>query len=155
MFAVIKSGGKQYKIALGSILKLEKIDAEKNNSVVFKEVLMIKNETSYELGSPFLSNVEVKGKILENKKDKKIIVFKKRRRHNSRRKNGHRQNLSIVQIEEISVNGKSFKSETQKKKLVTKNKMEKTKFFEEALKQQNDSVAFVPSYIQYPLKGLS
>ena len=67
MFAVIKSGGKQYKIVLGSILKLEKIDAEKN-SVVFKEVLMIKNETSYELGSPFLSNVEVKGKILENKK---------------------------------------------------------------------------------------
>ena len=126
MFAVIKSGGKQYKIALGSILKLEKIDAEKNNSVVFKEVLMIKNETSYELGSPFLSNVEVKGKILENKKDKKVIVFKKRRRHNSRRKNGHRQNLSIVQIEEISVNGKSFKSETQKRKLVTKSKTEKT-----------------------------
>ena len=126
MFAVIKSGGKQYKIALGSILKLEKIDAKKNNSVVFKEVLMIKNETSYELGSPFLSNVEVKGKILENKKDKKVIVFKKRRRHNSRRKNGHRQNLSIVQIEEISVNGKSFKSETQKNKLVTKSKTEKT-----------------------------
>ena len=126
MFAVIKSGGKQYKIALGSILKLEKIDAEKNNSVVFKEVLMIKNETSYELGSPFLSNVEVKGKILENKKDKKVIVFKKRRRHNSRRKNGHRQNLSIVQIEEISVNGKLFKSETQKKKLATKNKSKKT-----------------------------
>ena len=124
MFAVIKSGGKQYKIALGSILKLEKL-IEKNN-ISFKEVLMIKNETSYELGSPFLSNVEVKGKILENKKDKKIIVFKKRRRKNSRRKNGHRQNLSIVQIEEISVNGKSFKSETQKKKLVTKNKMEKT-----------------------------
>ena len=125
MFAVIKSGGKQYRIALGSILKLEKIDAEKNNSVVFKEVLMIKNETSYQLGSPFLSNVEVKGRILENKKDKKVIVFKKRRRHNSRRKNGHRQNLSIVQIEEISVNGKSFKSETQKRKLVTKSKTEK------------------------------
>ena len=77
MFAVIKSGGKQYKIALGTILKLEKIDAKKSNSVVFKEVLMIKNDTSYELGSPFLKNVEVKGKILENKKDKKVIVFKK------------------------------------------------------------------------------
>ena len=54
MFAVIKSGGKQYKVALGTILKLEKIDAEKNSSVVFKEVLMVKNDTSYEMGSPFL-----------------------------------------------------------------------------------------------------
>ena len=125
MFAVIKSGGKQYKVALGTILKLEKIDAEKSSSVVFKEVLMVKNDTSFEMGSPFLKNVEVKGKILENKKGKKVIVFKKRRRHNSRRKNGHRQNLSVVQIEEISVNGKSFKSETQKKKLDTKNKPEK------------------------------
>ena len=125
MFAVIKSGGKQYKVALGTILKLEKIDAEKSSSVVFKEVLMVKNDTSFEMGSPFLKNVEVKGKILENKKGKKVIVLKKRRRHNSRRKNGHRQNLSVVQIEEISVNGKSFKGESQKKKLVTKNKPEK------------------------------
>ena len=53
MFAVIKSGGKQYKVALGSILKLEKIDAKKNSNVIFKEVLMVKNDTSYELGSPF------------------------------------------------------------------------------------------------------
>ena len=115
MFAGIKSGGKQYKIALGSILKLEKIDAEKNNSVVFKEVLMIKNETSVELGTPFLSNTEVKAKVLENKKDKKVIIFKKRRRHNSRRKNGHRQHLSVVQIQEITINGKTFK-DTKKKK---------------------------------------
>ena len=97
----------------------------KKSNIIFKEVLMFKNDASYELGSPFLKNVEVKGKILENKKDKKIIVFKKRRRHNSRRKNGHRQSLSVVQIEEISVNGKSFKNETQKKKLATKNKTEK------------------------------
>ncbi len=109
MFAVIKSGGKQYKVALGSILKLEKIDKKKNSDVLFTEVLMINNEASNELGTPFLKNVEVKGKILENKKDKKLIIFKKRRRHNSRRKNGHRQSISIVKIEEIIVNGKSFK----------------------------------------------
>ena len=120
MFAVIKSGGKQYKVALGTILKLEKVNIEKSNNIIFKEVLMVKNDTSYELGSPFLKNVEVKGKVLENKKDKKIIVFKKRRRHNSRRKNGHRQNLSVIQIEEISVNGKSFKNDAPKKKLATK-----------------------------------
>ena len=120
MFAVIKSGGKQYKVALGTILKLEKVNIEKSNNIIFKEVLMVKNDTSYELGAPFLKNVEVKGKVLENKKDKKIIVFKKRRRHNSRRKNGHRQNLSVIQIEEISVNGKSFKNDAPKKKLATK-----------------------------------
>ncbi len=111
MFAVIKSGGKQYKVALGSILKLEKIDQKKSSDVVFKEVLMVKNETSYELGAPYLDNVQVKGKILENKKDKKVIIFKKRRRHNSRRKNGHRQSLSVVQIKEITINGKIFKDE--------------------------------------------
>lgn len=125
MFAVIKSGGKQYKVALGTILKLEKVNIEKSNNIVFKEVLMVKDDTSYELGSPFLKNVEVKGKVLENKKDKKIIVFKKRRRHNSRRKNGHRQNLSVVQIEEISVNGKSFKSEKTKKVISTKKSADK------------------------------
>jgi len=110
MFAVIKSGGKQYKVALGSVLKLEKLDKKKNSDVLFTEVLMVNNEASNELGTPFLKNVEVKGKILENKKDKKVIIFKKRRRHNSRRKNGHRQSISIVKIEEIIINGKSFKN---------------------------------------------
>ena len=127
MFAVIKSGGKQYKVALGTVIKLEKINAEKNSNVIFKEVLMVKNDASYELGAPFLKNVEVKGKILENKKDKKKIVFKKRRRHNSRRKNGHRQNLSVIQIEEISVNGKSFKNEKSKKKLAPKKSSDQLK----------------------------
>ena len=126
MFAVIKSGGKQYRIALGSILKLEKIDAEKNNSVVFKEVLMIKNETSYELGSPFLSNVEVKGKILENKKDKKVLVFKKRRRHNSRRLNGHRQSLSVVKINDILLDGKSIGKDNKNKVSVAKTNTKST-----------------------------
>ena len=77
MFAVIKSGGKQYKVSLGTILKLEKINVKESSNVIFKEVLMVKNETSYELGAPFLKNAEVKGKVLENKKDKKVIVFKK------------------------------------------------------------------------------
>ena len=125
MFAVIKSGGKQYKVALGSILKLEKLDTRKNNNVVFKEVLMVKNDKSYEVGAPFLENAEVKGKVLENKRDKKIIVFKKRRRHNSRRKNGHRQSLSIVQIEEISINGNSFKNQDIKKEAAVKKKINK------------------------------
>ena len=130
MFAVIKSGGKQYKVALGTILKLDKINVEKSNNIVFKNVLMVKSDSSYELGEPFLKNVEVKGKLLENKKAKKVIVFKKRRRHNSRRKNGHRQNLSIVQIEEILLNGKSYKNAAPKKELAAKNSNEKSKIIE-------------------------
>ena len=122
MFAVIKSGGKQYKVALGTILKLEKVNIEKSNNIVFKEVLMVKDDTSYELGSPFLKNVEVKGKVLENKKDKKIIVFKKRRRHNSRRLNGHRQNISVIQISTISVDGKSINVDSNKKNQIAEKK---------------------------------
>ena len=143
MFAVIKSGGKQYKVVLGSILKLEKIGLEKNADVLFKEVLMINNNTSYELGSPYLENVEIKGKILENKKDKKVIIFKKRRRHNSRRKNGHRQNLSIVKIEEFIINGKSFKEEKNQKitkptKKIKSEEVKNVNFDEKETKLKND-----------------
>ena len=137
MFAVIKSGGKQYKVALGSILKLEKIEQKKNSDVLFKEVLMINNESSYELGTPFLANVEVKGKILENKRDKKIIIFKKRRRHNSRRKNGHRQSLSVVKINEIIINGKSFKDKNDNKTTKFKSDITDTKKVE--IKQKKTS----------------
>ena len=137
MFAVIKSGGKQYKVALGSILKLERIEQKKNSDVLFKEVLMINNESSYELGTPFLTNVEVKGKILENKRDKKIIIFKKRRRHNSRRKNGHRQSLSVVKINEIIINGKSFKDKNDNKTTKLKSDISDTK--KEEIKQKKKS----------------
>ena len=137
MFAVIKSGGKQYKVALGSILKLERIDQKKNSDVLFKEVLMINDENSYELGTPFLTNVEVKGKILENKRDKKIIIFKKRRRHNSRRKNGHRQSLSVVKINEIIINGKSFKDKNDNK--TTKLKSDNSDAKKEEIKQKKKS----------------
>ena len=126
MFAVIRSGGKQYKVALGSILKIEKLDIQENKDVIFKEVLMLKNNASFEIGMPFLKNVEVKARVLENKKAKKIIIFKKRRRHNSRRKNGHRQNLSIVQIDEISINGKTFKNEKKIKSKAVNEKRNNT-----------------------------
>ena len=145
MFAVIKSGGKQYKVVLGSILKLEKIDQKKSSDVIFKEVLMVKNNTSYELGAPYLKNVEVKGKILENKKDKKVIIFKKRRRHNSRRKNGHRQSLSVVQINEITINGKKFKdvgkdSPSKHKKIEKKDASLKQKTASNIVKEKKESV---------------
>ncbi|OUX15843.1 MAG: 50S ribosomal protein L21 [Rickettsiales bacterium TMED251] len=124
MFAIIKSGGKQYKIVPGDILKLEYLGIKKGEDVIFKEVLMLHDSQSLEVGEPFLSNAQVQGKVLENKNDKKVIVFKKRRRHNSRRLNGHKRLLSIVKINEISYKGKILAKATQK---IKKDKMQETK----------------------------
>ena len=122
MYAIIKSGGKQYKISPGEILKVEALDIEKGKNITFDEVLMLCNKNKIEIGKPLLKNVAVVAKVLENKKDKKVLIFKKRRRHNSRRLNGHRQSISVVQINNISLNGKPLVVD---KKEVTKTVKEK------------------------------
>ena len=108
MFVVIKNGGKQYKVQTGDIVKLEYLGQDKGKTLSLKEVLACNVDNKDYIGAPFLNNVEVKIEILENKKDKKVLVFKKRRRHNSRRLNGHRQSLSVVKINDILLNGKSI-----------------------------------------------
>ena len=108
MFVVIKNGGKQYKVQTGDIVKLEYLGQDKGKTLSLKEVLACNVDNKDYIGAPFLNNVEVKIEILENKKDKKVLVFKKRRRHNSRRLNGHRQSLSIVKINDILLDGKSI-----------------------------------------------
>ena len=125
MFAIIKSGGKQYKIVPGDILKLEYLGIKKGEDVIFKEVLMLHDSQSLEVGEPFLSNAQVQGKVLENKNDKKVIVFKKRRRHNSRRLNGHKRLLSIVKINEISYKGKILAKAAKKIDKIQETKVEK------------------------------
>ena len=129
MFAIIKSGGKQYKIVAGDIIKLEYLGLKKGEDVIFEDVLLLEDNNSIEFGSPTLPNAKVQGKILENKNDKKVIVFKKRRRHNSRRLNGHKRMLSVVRINEISYKGKSIAkfSDTTKKKEVKKKTEPSTK----------------------------
>ena len=128
MFAIIKTGGKQYKIIPGDVVKLEYLGIKKGENVIFDNVLMIQLEKSLEIGSPIIKNATVQGKILENKNDKKVLVFKKRRRHNSRRLNGHKRMLTIVRINEILLDGKSLAKykESAKKKVEqinnTKNK---------------------------------
>ncbi|MDR1026520.1 MAG: 50S ribosomal protein L21 [Lactobacillus sp.] len=97
MYAVIKTGGKQYKVASGDVLKIEKIAGEEGNEVVFNEVLAI-GET---VGKPLVKGASVKAKVIKQAKDEKIIVFKKKRRHNYRRKNGHRQLITLVKITDI------------------------------------------------------
>ena len=130
MFVIIKTGGKQYKIQPGDIVKLELLDDEKGKKVTFNDVLACNHDGKDLIGSPFLKNVAVKGEILENKKGKKVIVFKKRRRHNSRRLNGHRQSISVVKINEIILDGKPIVSK-KVTKIVEKKVAEKKKISQE------------------------
>jgi len=97
MYAVIKTGGKQYKVSTGDVLKIEKIAGEAGSEVIFNEVLAI-DET---VGTPLVSGASVKASVIKQARDAKIIVFKKKRRQNYRRKNGHRQSITLVKITEV------------------------------------------------------
>ena len=106
-FAIIETGGKQYKVSTSNILKVEKLNVEKGKKVEFKKVLLVNDDKTVEVGDPLISGAVVEGMLIENIKEKKIIVFKKRRRQNSRKRYGHRQPLSKIQITKIlSKNGK-------------------------------------------------
>ena len=105
-FAIIETGGKQYKVSASNILKIERLDVAKGKKVEFKKVLLVNDDKTTEVGNPTVSGATVEGLLLDNIKDKKIIVFKKRRRQNSRKRYGHRQLLSKIQITKILKGGK-------------------------------------------------
>ena len=95
MFAIFKTGGKQYKVQKDEILTVEKLDADKE--VVFEEVLMAGDK----VGAPFVAGAKVKAQVVDQIRDDKVIVFKKKRRHNYRRTQGHRQHLTVIKITDI------------------------------------------------------
>lgn len=102
MFAVIKTGGKQYRVAVGDVLKIEKLEAEAGETVTFDSVLMHGGDDGATVGTPMVDGAVVTGEIIEQFRDKKIIVFKKRRRkHSSKTRKGHRQYLTRVRIKGI------------------------------------------------------
>jgi large subunit ribosomal protein L21 len=109
MFAVIKTGGKQYRVAANEILQVEKLDGAAGDQVTFAEVLMLGGDAPT-LGAPLVSGAAVLGEIVEQKRGRKIIIFKKRRRQNSRRKNGHRQEFTLVRITDILADASQAKS---------------------------------------------
>lgn len=113
-FAVINTGGKQYKVSANDKLRIEKLPQEEGKSIEFKDVLLINNNQDMELGSPLIEGAKVEGKIVKQTKNKTVLIFKKRRRHNSRRKNGHRQKMSVVQITKIFGKGGKLLSEAKK-----------------------------------------
>ena len=104
-FAIIETGGKQYKVSTSNILKIEKLDAKKGETIKFKNVLLLNDNKSTEIGNPSIEGATVEAKLLDNVKDRTILVFHKRRRKNSRKKNGHRQQHSKIQITKILAKG--------------------------------------------------
>jgi len=100
-FAIIQTGGKQYKVKASEILKIEKLEKEDSSKIEFKEVLAYGNDKTIEVGSPVIQGAKVEAEIIKNGKNRTILVFKKRRRKNSRRKNGHRQRYSLIKINKI------------------------------------------------------
>jgi len=101
MFAVIRTGGKQYKVAENDVIKVEKLVAEAGTTITLEDVLMVGDDAGTTSGTPELSGVSVTATVLEQMRDDKVIVFKKKRRHNYRRKNGHRQYLTVLRITDI------------------------------------------------------
>jgi len=104
-FAIIETGGKQYKVSTSKILEIEKLDAKKGEIIKFKNVLLLNDSKSTEIGNPSVEGATVEAKLLDNVKDRTILVFHKRRRKNSRKKNGHRQQHSKIQIIKILAKG--------------------------------------------------
>jgi large subunit ribosomal protein L21 len=100
MYAVIKTGGKQYKVSAGDLLKVEKLDGAVGDTIELNEVLMVGGE-EVKIGTPLLPEAKVEAQIVEQGKDKKILVFKSKRRKNSRKKFGHRQPLTRLKITDI------------------------------------------------------
>lgn len=101
MFAVVKTGGKQYRVTAGDVLRVEKLEAEEGASVTLTEVLMVGDDSGVTVGSPLIEGASVTFDVLETRKDTKIVIFKKKRRHNYRRKKGHRQWITVLRVTDI------------------------------------------------------
>lgn len=105
MFAVIKTGGKQYKVAAEDVITIERLPGEAGETIVFNEVLLVQDGAATQIGAPLVSGACVAGTLVEQARGPKVISFKKRRRQNSRRKRGHRQDLTVVKITDILLGG--------------------------------------------------
>ena len=104
-FAIIETGGKQYKVSASKILEIEKLNAKVGETIKFQNVLLLNDDKTTEVGSPTIDGAIVEAKLLDNVKDRTVLIFHKRRRKHSRKKNGHRQRHSKIQITKIMSKG--------------------------------------------------
>ena len=120
-YAIIQTGGKQYKVKSGEILKIEKLpDSKTDTKIEFKEILAYGDDKIIEVGSPIVTGAKVEADLVKNGKNRTVLIFKKRRRHNSRRKNGHRQQYSMIRINKIFSKDGKILSEAEKKAVIVK-----------------------------------
>jgi len=120
-YAVIKTGGKQYKVKSGEILKIEKLpDSKPEAKIEFNEILAYGDDKNIEVGTPNIDGAKVEADLIKNSKNRTILIFKKRRRQNSRRKNGHRQQFSLIRINKIFSKDGKVLSEAEKIKPASK-----------------------------------
>ena len=122
-FAVIKTGGKQYKVKSGEILKIEKLaDSKASSKLEFNEILAYGDDSKIEIGAPMVNGAKVEADLIKNSKNRTVLIFKKRRRQNSRRKNGHRQEYSLIRINKIFSKDGKLLSEAEKLKKINEKK---------------------------------
>ena len=119
-FAIIQTGGKQYKVFASEILKIERLNDKEGKTIEFKNVLFLNDDKTTEIGNPNIQGAKVEATILKNTKNKTILVFKKRRRKNSRKKYGHRQPISLIRITKIFTKGGKLVSQAEPQKKLTK-----------------------------------
>ena len=137
-FAIIETGGKQYRVSASKILEIEKVNLDKGKTIQFKNVLLINDDKKTEVGNPHISGAIVEAKLLDNVKDRTVLIFHKRRRKHSRKKNGHRQRHSKIQITKIlSKDGKIVsEAKIENKTLKTKKNIIKTKEKKKKIKKK-------------------
>lgn len=124
-YAIIQTGGKQYKVKAGEILKIERLeDSKPEAKIEFKEILAYGDDKTIEIGAPTVEGAKVEADLIKNSKNRTILIFKKRRRQNSRRKNGHRQQYSLIRINKIFAKDGKLLSEAEK--ISTPSKIEET-----------------------------
>ncbi len=127
-FAVIQTGGKQYRVETSDIIKIERLKTNKSGKIQFDKILAYGNDKTLEVGTPTVDGAKVEAEVIKNGKNRTILIFKKRRRKNSRRKNGHRQQFSLIKINKIfAKNGTIFAEAKKNDKKDIKNKIENKK----------------------------
>ena len=153
-FAVIQTGGKQYKVSASEILKIERLNDKEGKTVEFKNVLFLNDDKTIEIGNPNIQGAKVEATIIKNTKNKTILVFKKRRRKNSRKKYGHRQPISLIRITKIfSKNGKLI-SQAEPQKKTTKEIVKANKVREEQILEAKKSIVHEKQKIKKSLKKI-
>ena len=153
-FAIIQTGGKQYKVSASEILKIERLNDKEGKTVEFKNVLFLNDDKTTEIGNPVIQGAKVEATILKNTKNKTVLVFKKRRRKNSRKKYGHRQPISLIRITKIFSKDGKLISEAKPQKKLTKETVKADKQREKQIIEAKKSQEKEDQKIKKSLKKL-